>query len=141
MILQAFEKWAIDFVGPINPPGKLTGARYIITAIEYLTRWAKARAVKECSAATATHFIFDDIISRLGCPKVLMSDQGKHFINKIVEALNEEFHKSTHYHPQKNETIEAFNKILETTLTKICSVNKDDWDLRVPTLLWAYRTT
>jgi hypothetical protein len=32
MTLQAFEKWDIDFVGPINPPGKHTGARYIITA-------------------------------------------------------------------------------------------------------------
>jgi hypothetical protein len=30
--LQVFKKWAIDFVGPINPPGKHTGARYIITA-------------------------------------------------------------------------------------------------------------
>jgi hypothetical protein len=26
-------------------------------------------------------------------------------------------------------------------LSKICSVNKDDWDLRVPTVLWAYITT
>jgi transposase InsO family protein len=139
MTLQAFEKWAIDFVVPINPPGKCTGERYIITATKYLTRWDEAREVKECSATTATRFIFDDIITRFGCPKVLMSDQGTHFINKIVEALTEEFavhhQKSTPYHPQENRTVEAFNKILETTLTNICSVNRDDWDLRVPVVL------
>jgi hypothetical protein len=52
LTLQVFEKWAIDFVGPINPLGKCTRARDIITATKYLTRWAKAREVKDCSAAT-----------------------------------------------------------------------------------------
>jgi hypothetical protein len=96
-------------VGPINPLGKKTGARYIITMIEYLTRWAEARAVKEYSATTVAYFIFDDIITIFGCPKILMSDQGTHFINKIVKALTEEFafhhQRSRSYHPQENGTV------------------------------------
>ena len=101
--LQEFDKWAIDFVGPINPPTKKSGARYIITATDYLTRWAEAQPVKNCSAATTAQFIFDHILSRFGCPRVLMSDQGSHFLNKTIAVLTEEFQvyhqKSKAYHP------------------------------------------
>lgn len=38
MMLQPFKKWATNFVGPIQPQGKI-GARYIITTTEYLTHW------------------------------------------------------------------------------------------------------
>ena len=143
--LKLFEKWAIDFVGPINPPGKETCARYIITATNYLTRWDEVALGKDYSIATTTQFIFENILTRFRCPHILMSDQGKHFLNQTIQLLTKEFQiyhqKSTPYHPQENGTIEAFNKILENALTKVCNANRDDWDVRIPTVLWAYRTT
>ena len=143
--LQAFDKWAIDFIGPINPLGKRIGSRYIITTTYYLTRWDEAKPVMDCSATTTTHSIFENILTRFGCPRVLMSDQGTHFLNQTIQALKEEFHvfhqKSTPYHPQANGIVDAFNKILDHALTKVCNINIDDWDLRILVVLWAYRTT
>lgn len=42
--------------------------------------------------------------------------------------------------PQKNGTIEAFNKVLDNALRKVCNVTCDNWDEHVPIVLWAYRT-
>jgi transposase InsO family protein len=75
----------------------------------------------------------------------MTSDQGGHFISSTIANLTTEFliqhHKSIPYHLQANGIVDLFNKILERGLTKVCCENREYWDERVPTILWAYRTT
>lgn len=89
----------------------------------------------------ASKFIYENIITRFRCLLNLISEQGTHFINQTIETLLKEYlidhHKTSTYHPQANGVVESCNK----TLTKICNVDKDDWDDKVLAVLWAYKTT
>ena len=137
-----FEIWAIDFIGPFPILAKRAGARYIITLVEYVTKWVEAEPVNKCSNEIAAKFIYENIITIFGCPLTLISDQGIHFINRTIKTLTDQFQidhpRTTTYHPQSNGAIEAFNKTLTKGLTKICNADKDDWDEKIPTVLWAY---
>jgi len=86
--------------------------------------------MKDCTTETMKRFIFVNIISRFGCPRSLTSDQGTHFLNETIEVLLTtlmvQHNKSSPYHSQANDAVEAFNKILEKGLTKIVSANQDD---------------
>ena len=86
--------------------------------------------MKECNVAIAVQFIFENILTKFGCPHILMSDQGTHFLNQSIQLLTEEFQiyhqKITPYHPQENGTVEAFKIFLENALTKACNANRDD---------------
>jgi hypothetical protein len=101
--LQEFEKWEVDFIGPINPKTKNSKARYIITATDYLTRWEKAAVVQDYLTDTTARFIFESIITWFRCPRSLTIDQGAHFISNTIATLTAEIliqhHKSSPYHP------------------------------------------
>ena len=70
----------------------MSGARYIITAVEYVTKWAEAELIDTCSSKVAAKFIYENIITRFKCPLTLISDQGSHFINKTIKNLTDQFH-------------------------------------------------
>lgn len=88
-MLHPFEKWTIDFVGPIKPQGKI-GAQYIITTTEYLTYWVEAQLVKDYMTATTVNFLFEHVLTQFGCPKILSSDCGTHFLSESISVLTED---------------------------------------------------
>ncbi|KAL3682263.1 hypothetical protein R1sor_000285 [Riccia sorocarpa] len=88
--LAPFEKWGMDFVGPISPATR-TKKRYILVATDYLTRMVEAEATRKDDAATVAKFLFEKIICRYGVPLELVSDRGTHFVNKTISALTERY--------------------------------------------------
>ena len=51
-------------------------------------------------------FLFEFVFTRYGLPIEIVSDQGVHFVNEVIEFLLNEFmvihRKSSPYHPQAN---------------------------------------
>jgi hypothetical protein len=139
---KPFDRVGIDIVGPLSITG--SGNRYIVVATEYLTKWPEARALVDTKATTIAKFIYEEIICRHGCPKVLLSDQGTPFCNELVDSLCKMLtirHRlSSAYHPQTNGLTERFNKTLCNTLAKYVSDYDDTWDTFLNAALIAYRT-
>src|SRR5216117_2346329 len=139
---EPFERIGIDFVGPLERTKRRN--RYILVVTDYLTKWPEAKAMKEATAENVVKFIYEGIICRHGCPKIILSDRGTHFRNKLVEELCEKFeikHKlSAPYHPQTNGLVERFNRTLCESLAKV-SEKENQWDEHIEQVLFAYRTT
>ncbi|KAL3690616.1 hypothetical protein R1sor_016925 [Riccia sorocarpa] len=143
--VRPFQKWAIDYMGPFNPPFAITRHEYIIVAVDYVTKWAEVQSVRHADARTTVRFIEDFIIARFGLPISITSDNGRHFVNQAMRHVMASYgirqNFSTPYHPQANGQVERVNRTLLSTLRKTVDANPKDWDRRLIGALWAYRTT
>ena len=90
-------------------------------------------------------FLKENIFSRFGVPKAIISDGGSHFCNKPFENLLSKYgvkHKvATPYHPQTSGQVELANREIKNILMKVVNSNRKDWSLKLLDSLWAYRTT
>ena len=116
-----FSYWSIDFAGPF-PEDITTGAKYVILAMDWLSRWADAEPTKDPSLEAAAEFIYNNIVTRYGCPISLQSDNSTHFINPIIrilcKILKVKHHLSMPYYPQSNGKIERVIGTIKTMLKK-----------------------
>ncbi len=107
-------------IGPL--PITQRGNKYIIVAVEYLSRWQEAKPVLEANAKETSEFLYS-LICRYSRFDHLHSDRGTEFVNEVIQNLTEKFrikhHCSTPYRPQANGLVERFNKTLCDSLVKL----------------------
>jgi hypothetical protein len=90
-------------------------------------------------------FFYEEIICRHGAPKELLSDQGKEFLNQLIQQICDLFgttrRVTTPYHPQTNGLTERFNRTLINALGKLIhQYQENEWDELLTSVLFAYRT-
>jgi hypothetical protein len=72
------------------------GYKYVIVFSDYLTRSVEAFPMKDQKAETIARIFINEIYTRHGAPKRLLSDQGKNFLSNIVKEICKYFDIGNH---------------------------------------------
>jgi hypothetical protein len=137
-----FQLIGMDYCGPFKQTPR--GNQYVLCITDYFTRWIVAVAVPDCSAQTTAEALFNEYICKYGVPTVILSDQGTHFHNQLMQAmaklLGYNHTYSTTYHPQSNGMVERFNATFVPQIAKLQDKEHNNWDEFLSPVVFAYNT-
>ena len=139
--VELFDLWGIDFMGPF--PASYNNL-YILLAVDYISKWVEAIPTCTNDAKVVAQFLRSNIFSRFGTPRALITDNGTHFCNKVIDKVLQKYgvrHRtSLAYHPQSNGQAEVSNREIKYILEKTVNSSRKDWSKKIDDALWAYRT-
>ncbi|GJX88812.1 reverse transcriptase domain-containing protein [Tanacetum coccineum] len=141
-VCEIFDVWGIDFMGPF-PSSR--GNKYILVAVDYLSKWVEAKALPTNDARVVVKFL-KSLFARFGTPRAIISDRGTHFCNdkfaKVMSKYGVTHHLATAYHPQTSGQVEVSNCGLKRILERAVRENRASWSDRFDDALFrtAYKT-
>ena len=137
------ERLAIDITGPWTK--SKNGNLWILTAIDTFTKYAWAFAIRNHEAQTVARFLVERIFTEFGMPKQILSDRGREFESTLMKELCDQMGidkvKTTSYKPSTNGCVERFHGTLNSLIAKVVQENQRDWDMHLPYVMSAYRST
>jgi hypothetical protein len=138
-----FEKIGIDLIGPF--PLSTLGNRYVIIAVDYLTKWVIAKAIPTATSKEVVDFFVRRIVLQHGAPINVISDRGKcltsNFTNELFRALQSNHLVTTAYHPQCNGLVERFNHTFAEMISMFVNSKHSNWDDVIDHVVFAYNTS
>ncbi len=135
-----FERIGMDLIGPLERSAR--GHRFALVLVDYATRYPEAVALRNISAKSVAEALFS-MISRVGIPKEILTDQGTAFMSRTIRELYEllgiKSVRTSVYHPQTDGLVERFNRTLKTMIRKFVHEDAKNWDKWLEPLLFAVR--
>nr|GEW19215.1 reverse transcriptase domain-containing protein [Tanacetum cinerariifolium] len=139
-VCEIFDVWGIDFMGPF-PSSR--GNKYILVAVNYLSRWVEAKALPTNDARVVVKFL-KSLFARFRTPRAIISDRRTYFFNdkfaKVMSKYGVTHRLSTAYHPQTSGQVEVSNCGLKRILERTVRENRASWSEKLDDALWAFRT-
>ncbi|GKB30877.1 reverse transcriptase domain-containing protein, partial [Tanacetum coccineum] len=139
-VCEIFDVWGIDFMGPF-PSSR--GNKYILVAVDYLSKWVEAKALPTNDARVVVKFL-KSLFARFGTPRAIISDRGTHFCNdqfaRVMTKYGVTHCLATAYHPQTSGQVEVSNRGLKRILERTVGENRASWSDKLDDALWAFRT-
>nr|GEW66735.1 hypothetical protein [Tanacetum cinerariifolium] len=140
-VCKIFDIWGIDFMGPFSSS---RGNKYILVAVDYLSKWVEAKALPTNDSRVVSKFL-KNLFARFGAPMTIISDRGTHFCNdqftKVMQKYGVTHRLATPYHPQTSGQVEVSNRGLKRILERAVGENRASWSDKLDDALWAFRTT
>nr|GEW08052.1 reverse transcriptase domain-containing protein [Tanacetum cinerariifolium] len=126
-VCEIFDIWGIDFMGPF-PSSK--GNKYILVAVDYISKWVEAKAHPTNDARVVVKFL-KSLFSHFGIPRAIISDRGTHLCNdqftRVMIKYGVTHRLATAYHPQTSGQVEVSNHGLKRILERTVGENHTSW--------------
>lgn len=136
-----FERVAVDIIGPLIPASD-RGYRYVLTMIDYATRYVEAKPLKTTKTEEVVENMWE-MWTRLGVPKEVLTDRGTNFVGDLSTEMNRLLGikgiRTSPRHAQCNGLVEKMNGTLKAMIRRLCQEQPKEWDRFIPALLFAYR--
>ena len=139
---DAFDKVSLDLVGPL--PTTPSGNKYVLTVQDQLTKLCVGVPIPSKRASVVSDAFAQSVIARFGCPRAILTDCGKEFVNSLLSNLAKLFKikqiTTSAYHPQSNGALERSHQVLADYLKHYVE-NYEDWDRLIPFAMFSYNTS
>jgi len=113
--------------------------------VDHFSKWAEAFPIRNQEATTVARVLVKEFISRYGCPKQILTDQGPCFeavlFQELCRLLRIDKVRTSPYKPSTNGIVERFHRTLNAMIGKVVADNQRDWDTHLPFVLAAYRAS
>ena len=107
------------------------GYQYILVAVDYVSKWIETVPCRTNDHKIMVNFLKENVFSRFGFPRAIISDDGKYFCDRTFKVLIRKYcinHRvATPYHPQTSGQVEVSNRAIKIILEKIVNTSRKDW--------------